>query len=60
MRTTGSKQLVEGIDDNGDQALYVIIGNDDGTYELHRAQLVHHSHHARKWQAVRAATGENV
>lgn len=53
-----SRKLIEGIDDDGGQALYVVEGGVDQGYELFRVHLTHVAHHRRSWQAVAHAHGE--
>lgn len=53
-----SRKLIEGVDERGDLALYIVEGNPDVGYDLFRCRLDHVGHHRRSWQAVSAAHGE--
>jgi len=55
-----SRKLVDGIDENGDKALYVVEGGVDQGYDLFRVRLEHVSHHRRSWQACMAAAGGDL
>lgn len=54
-----SRKLIEGVDSDGNRALFVVDGGVEQGYELFRAHLVHVSHHRRSGQAVAHAHGEN-
>jgi len=54
MKTTGSRELVDG--PNGE--LFLVRGEADGTYSLNVVDLSEVGRFPRKWQAVRAAHGE--
>jgi hypothetical protein len=47
--------LIEGVDDAGNTALYVVEGNVEQGYDLFRCRLEHVAHHRRSWQAVHQA-----
>jgi hypothetical protein len=50
-----SRKLVEGVDTEGDLALFIVEGNPDQGYDLYRARLEHVEHYKRSWQAVEVA-----
>lgn len=55
---TTSKELIEGKDSDGNDALFVVIGG-PGNYSLFQARLDHIADFKRKWQAVKEARGEH-
>lgn len=50
-----TRKLVEGVDTEGDFALFVVEGNPTQGYDLSRARLDHVEHYKRSWQAVEVA-----
>lgn len=52
-----SRKLIEGVDDDGNTALFVVQGNPEVGYDLFRCRLDHITHCRRSWQAVTKAHG---
>lgn len=50
-----SRKLVEGVDTEGNPALFIVEGNPEQGYDLFRCRLDHVEHYRRSWQAVEVA-----
>jgi hypothetical protein len=51
-----SRQLVEGVDADGNRVLYVIEGHPSQGYDVFRCHLIHVRRTRRKWEAVKVTT----